>query len=282
MKIIYILGLEHSGSTLTDHLLSSSERVVGLGEVAAYFSELHMKQYHQRWGHLPDAYQCSCGEPLDSCEFWKKLLPYSGLLSKNNDKEKYSALCEAAKNLYGNDVVLVDSSKSIYGLKKWLMNLSSLGLSKDDLKVVYVVKDARGFAASMKKKTANSMNAMNLFRTFNYWSGANAEQLKFLNENELEYQTCLYEELCLNTQSVLVRLLDGIVDAEKVSSDVSHNQSHIAIGNKNFIMRNRTAINYDASWMSHKIIKFMYHINLKAKKLNREIYEKVNFTNRLL
>ena len=285
MKLIYILGLEHSGTTLTDQLLSSNEGVVGLGEVANYFSESHMAQYHKRWGHLPDAYLCSCGELLDECEFWKRLVTHSGLVvdeKRTENREKYLALLETAKSLYGDDVVLVDSSKSIRGLQNWLVNLSYLGMSKDDVRVVFVAKDSRGFVASMQKKATSSMNVLDVYRSFNYWSGANGELLNFLNENDLDYEICLYEELCTTPQDVLVRVLNGIVDANSVMCDVSHNQSHIAIGNKNFIMRNRSSIKYDDRWKSIRTIQLMYHANLRAKKLNREIYEKVNFSHRLL
>jgi len=45
MKYIYILGLEHSGTTLTDHMLSAHPRVTGVGEVAQFFSVDHMRHY---------------------------------------------------------------------------------------------------------------------------------------------------------------------------------------------------------------------------------------------
>lgn len=285
MKVVYILGLEHSGTTLADQLLSGNIGVVGLGEVAGYFSKPHMAQYHKRWGHLPDAYLCSCGEVLDACEFWKDLAIHSGLESNANKselQEKYLALSKVAKKLYGNNVVVVDSSKTIKGLQNWLENISSLGLSKNDINVVFVVKDARGFVASMQKKATQPMGSLGVYRSFNYWSGANAELLKFLNENDLEHKICLYDKLCFDSQAVLVRLLNGIVDREKVICDVNHNQSHIAIGNKNFIMRNRSSIKYDDRWKSSWLIQLMYYVNFRAKKLNHEIYEKVNFVHHLL
>ncbi len=293
MKVIYILGLEHSGTTLTDQLISGASGVVGVGEVARYFSPQQMSHYHRIWGHFDDAYRCSCGQLFDDCEFWRELQPHSGLHSDQAVAAKYAKLVDVAKKIYGNDVVLVDSSKSLSGLQNWLDNAPQLGLSESDFRIVFAVKDPRSFVASMLRKaeakrreaTTNSVPATSLLSTlrhFNYWVGANREIFAYLSNintrTQVDVQLSLYEELCTNTSQVLARLTNGFIDPAHLSTDINHNQAHIGIGNKSFIMRNRDQIKYDDAWRSNAVLKCIYAVHIKARKLNNEIYSKLNFS----
>lgn len=54
MKYIFIAGLEHSGSTLTNYLLSQPPKSIGLGEVWQFFNHKHTLNYIQKWGHCDD------------------------------------------------------------------------------------------------------------------------------------------------------------------------------------------------------------------------------------
>ncbi len=281
MRVIYILGLEHSGTTLTDQLLSGCAGVVGLGEVAGYFSPQHMRNYHERWGHLPDAYQCSCNKMFDQCEFWRHLQRYSGLNSQAYSYEKYHCLANTAENLYGGDVVLVDSSKSISGLNNWRSYVAkSSGALVQDVRVVFAVKDARSFAASMIRKNQTSPNAtnfmlqpiLNVVRHFNYWVGANQELKSYLLNEKIDYRLSIYEELCNDPAAVLAYLARGVVDTSDLVANIDHSDSHIGIGNKSFIMRNRKDIVYDDSWRKHKALKLIYSMHASAKKMNRDFH----------
>ena len=181
MKYIYILGLEHSGTTLLDHSLSSSRNVVGLGEVASFFSSHHMNDYMARWGNISEAQKCSCGEPWDNCEFWSKLYELNGLYSEVPLIQKYQRLIEHARQIYGEDVVLIDSSKSLEMLNNLWDCRNELGLSKDNFLVILAVKDVRCFAMSMARKTSSD-RAFSLFRAFNLWKGANESYINYIEE----------------------------------------------------------------------------------------------------
>lgn len=280
MKVVYILGLEHSGTTLTDQLLSGCSGVVGLGEVAGYFSLSHMQHYHERWGHLPDAYQCSCGQPFDACVFWQHLQKYSGRNSNASVNasvlEKYDCLVATAKNLYGEETVLVDSSKSINGLKNWLQYAAHTNWPKHHISVVFAVKDARSFVASMIRKNPPSSSLINIVRHFNYWVGANQELQRYLAAEQIDFHLSLYEQLCAEPAAVLARISSGVVDPSQLAVNIDHNDSHIGIGNKAFIMRNRKHIVYDDSWRAHKPLQWLYAMHPKAKKLNRQLYSTLN------
>jgi len=68
MKIIYIAGLGHSGSTILDMALGCNKNIVGLGEIIQILKGsksdlLNHKNYN-------DVY-CSCGSIIKNCYFWK-------------------------------------------------------------------------------------------------------------------------------------------------------------------------------------------------------------------
>jgi len=272
VKIIYILGLEHSGTTLTDQLLSAADGVVGLGELAGFFSPEHMRNYHEKWGGFPEAYQCSCGEQFATCELWSQLEAHSGLKSNEATPNKYLRLVSVVTKLYGDDVIIVDSSKSITGLTNWLNYTGENGLDAVDIHVILAIKDVRSFAASMVRKANNRYSPLSVVRSFNYWLGGNRQLLNFLSDSGIEYQLSLYESLCADVEKELSRISRGAIDATKLSTNISHKKSHIGIGNKSFILRNRSKIRYDDMWRLNRTIKSTYLLHRRANKLNRGFY----------
>ena len=148
MKIIYVVGLEHSGTTLTDHLLSTHPNILGLGEVASFFSPEHMRQYIDKWGKYPDVSLCSCKKDWRQCDFWGPIAGLCGLDSDTPILTKYQKLFSYIEKTQGEKTVIVDSSKSIATLKMLVENTSNLGISHNDIFVIFAIKDVRSFAAS--------------------------------------------------------------------------------------------------------------------------------------
>ncbi len=279
MKLIYVLGLEHSGTTLIDHLLSGAQGVVGLGEVANYFSASHMQHYHQRWGDHSNAYLCSCGKPQDSCELWSQLSDYSGLgaLADAPLSAKYLELVKQAKRLKGEGTTLIDSSKSIHGLQNWLASRSKLGLKKSDIRLVLAIKDARSFVTSMLRKQPMKTSIVDVIHHYNYWLGVNRRLFKLGQESGLSFRVALYEQLCFDLQATITSLSEGFVNQEQLTTEIDHHHSHILIGNKDFILRNRQRVRYDDSWRSNSKVKCLYHVHRPVKRMNNSIYSDLGF-----
>lgn len=63
MKVIYIMGVGHSGSTVFSRYLSQIEGACAIGESKGYFEQ----SYDKRWDVTK---YCSCGEKYDDCEVW--------------------------------------------------------------------------------------------------------------------------------------------------------------------------------------------------------------------
>ena len=65
-EILYIMGTGRSGTTILEVLLTTSERVVGSGEL----------KHIVRDGFIRDV-QCSCGKPTRECALWSEVLEHT-------------------------------------------------------------------------------------------------------------------------------------------------------------------------------------------------------------
>ena len=168
MKVLYIAGVGRSGSTLLERMLGAVPGAVNTGELNAIFSRV--SQQDQR---------CGCGEPFSECPFWREvgaeafggweavthrisrlqprvirqrhvprlvtgIQPAGYRAELEEYLEVHRRLYEAVAAVSGADV-LVDASKSTAQLFA-LQRIDGL-----DLRVVNLVRDARGVANSWNK-----------------------------------------------------------------------------------------------------------------------------------
>lgn len=273
MKYIYIAGLEHSGTTLTDHLLSQHDKCIGLGEIAAFFSSDHMQQYMERWGNNTDWNLCSCGKTWADCEFWSGIVGLCGLNSRATLVEKYEALLSHIRSSVGEDAVIIDSSKSLLTFRILIENLPKFGIRREDILLVFTIKDVRSFAASVGRKSNQSRSILSLLRTFNWWLGENREYLNAFEKDRVHFLVNLYERLCSDPESLSQNVARELNIRLAGDNDVRHNKSHIAMGNKNFVLRNRRRISYDFRWFTDDAISAAYLIHGRARAFNKRLYQ---------
>ena len=57
------------------------------------------------------------------------------------------------------------------------------------------------------------------------------------------------------------------------SLDIAKAESHIAMGNKDFLMRNRSKIQYDQRWFHEDGIQLSYLLNHAARSLNKSMHQ---------
>jgi hypothetical protein len=271
MKYIYILGLEHSGTTLTYHLLSAHPNLIGLGEVAQFFSPTHMQHYIECWGSFNTHDLCSCGERWVDCEFWRQIACLNGAESDVPSMKKYQALINQVKSNYGDSSTIVDSSKSLDYLKQLYSMLDDLGIRKSGFSVLLCVKDPRGFVSSMSKKAGHRFGLIRCIRTLNYWCDRHRNFVDFLSVNDLNFRISTYEGLCVDYRASIDASLSLAGLSVPKLLEVDHNESHIVIGNKNFTLRNRTAIKYDDAWTRQPLVRLAYFFHRKAQRLNKNL-----------
>lgn len=281
MKLFFIIGLEHSGTTLTDHLLSTHPEVLGLGEIASFFSPTHMRQYLKKWGRHPEALTCSCKKSWEECAFWGEIGDLCGLKSDAPMPEKYRKLFLHVARTQGDDAVIVDSSKSLAALNVILDAGSDLGISSKDVFVIFTIKDVRSFVASMIRKQGASRSLISIYRCFNYWLGANKKILSSLRKMNVDIAINLYEELCANPAGFVSQQLNRAGLSEPMLlPDLRQATSHVAMGNKDFILRNSNHVRYDSRWFHDDLVNLVYLLHPSARSFNHHIHASVDSAKR--
>lgn len=272
MKYVYILGLEHSGTTLTDYLLSKLPNAIGLGEIASFLKPEHMQMYMNKWSSYDDVRLCSCGEDWSDCNFWSQLEDLNGLNSEIDMREKYQLLFDHAKNEYSENVVLIDSSKNLDQINMILEQRAYLGLYDSAIKIVFSIKSAEEFAMSIARKNS-TVSLFTVMQAFNWWFSINKNMLEFCEKNKECVTLSTYRNLCDQPSkllNVIAKELGVNMQGDELLKSQSH--SHIAMGNKNFALRNSHHITYDDRWRSVWQIRFVNLFHFRARRL----YKKIN------
>ncbi|MBW3670212.1 MAG: hypothetical protein KY432_00920 [Acidobacteria bacterium] len=269
MRLVYIAGLEHSGTTLLSQLLSRSPNTFSLGEVGSFFSPRHMSSYLQRWGAFEEAHECSCGEKWERCSFWSPLQHLSGLHSDEPLLEKYRELIDYSRSHLPAGSTVVDSSKSLNVLQ--LLTRNEMMASVDHFLVLLAVKDVRSFTASILRKQNVPRSLRRCIQTFNWWEKAHRDFIAFLHGRR-EYRIIHYELLCLRPDTVLAPFETDFGLTRALAPDAAQAQSHIVLGNKDFLNDGRDKIEYDYRWFLDDLVSMVYLFHPRARRLNLRLY----------
>ncbi len=158
-KIVYIAGYGRSGSTLLDVFLNHHPLMVGVGELSSLFLEWQAGD------------PCSCGEGVDRCDFWTRVMARLGAELPNltpaeaeritrpveasslrpaawsnggGEYDAYVQLWQAAMTAISQESgkpIVVDSSKNSRPAARRISALKKLG--GFDVRVVHLVRDPR-------------------------------------------------------------------------------------------------------------------------------------------
>jgi hypothetical protein len=227
-RVLYLGGLGRSGTTLVERLLGELPGVVALGEV------VHLWQRDLR-----DDERCGCGARFSACTFWQRVgerafggwgnvdiarvqalqhavertrhIPRLTTAGASADVREYAAcyakVYAAAAEVAGAQVV-VDSSKHS-ALAHVLRFADDL-----DLRVVHVVRDARGVAYSWTKTVARpetdgaeDMTRYSPARSALLWNAHNAA-FGLLARRGVGVHRIQYEEFLTDPRTALIRLAD--------------------------------------------------------------------------
>ncbi len=69
ITVIYIISDRRSGSTLLENMLSKSEEIISVGELAMLKGHINKQGSGALWN-----WNCSCGKPVLECEFWSEVI----------------------------------------------------------------------------------------------------------------------------------------------------------------------------------------------------------------
>jgi hypothetical protein len=181
-KVLYVLGCQHSGSTLVGNLLGERPGHVSAGE---------LRMAWRQWLR-PDA-RCGCGELLRACPFWREVsieaaarslgVPEAArldarlaatrrlpALAARHMEAQAAPLRAALARLHervaaaaGAEVV-VDTSK-IPAAARLLEDAATI-----DLRVVHLVRDSRGVLASHRRRGSPGLPGRTLLALWSAWN----------------------------------------------------------------------------------------------------------------
>jgi hypothetical protein len=227
--VLFLGGFGRSGTTLVERLLGELPGVCALGEV------VHLWQRDIR-----DDERCGCGARFSACTFWKRVgerafngwgnvdvdrvhalrdmvertryIPRLAALNEAPDEVReyagyYGRVYTAAAEVSGSPVV-VDSSKhsALAHVLRWAADV--------DLRVVHVVRDARGVAYSWTKRVArpetdgtDEMTRYSPGRSALLWNAHNAA-FGLLGRRGVAVRRIRYEEFLADPRTELIKLAD--------------------------------------------------------------------------
>ena len=283
IKVIYIAGLYHTGSTLLDMILGSLPNVIGLGEV---FKGLHDK--------FED--HCTCGQRVEDCDFWGRVLKKIKAEHDLDINSKYRLVLSTFSEQYGDEKILVDSSichpfklfsatdeRDMQGLNQ-LIKIEDI-----ELKVIHLVRDVRSWTNSLLTRDERDKDELKYFKRlfmfifrspsarFIQWYWGHTKIIQFLEKNNLEHIRISYEDLAIQPEKTLRQLscFLGITYQDSMLNP-NNSKSHIAVGNPvRFKDKAMKKINYDYRWFGSSRLSIPALILRPIMKFNKKImYDK--------
>lgn len=233
-KLIYIVSLGHSGSTLLDLLISGHPAVATAGE-AKNISPLRASRR-----------RCHCGERVSECPFWQRVaavlrdrheLHFQDLDLESGCDATFEAhnlaLFAAVHEVTGRRII-VDSSKNIERLRRLLdtgrFDIHPIHLVRAPHGIVYskIRKGHQGWIAQSRRYARGLKNARTALR-------------------DIDHAYVRYEELAVHPARVLSELMSGLgLEFMPRQLDWSGRERHDAGGNR--MRRGPAEIRLDDGW----------------------------------
>lgn len=281
LKVIYIMGAGHIGSTVLDVVMSSHPKLESLGEV----SKLH------GYGWQPDDNRhCVCGSTVHDCPFWTRVRSRWFELTGDGDAARYMMLqpryertAAGWRRLLRNRLSrtpdfleYLKGTEAVYravqeaGGKEYLVD-SSLTPKRAyaqamnpnlDLYLIHLVRDGRGVIWSLMKPNKKIPGKPYVpappERTTKYWMSANLQSAWVLRSVEKRKRIRVrYEDFALDPASILRRIgaligedMSDLVEDGKLTNPSS--DRHTVGGNRvRFIKDEDIHVRADFAWMDN-------------------------------
>lgn len=281
MKVIYIMGAGHIGSTVLDVVISTHPHMESLGEV--------LKFYRSAW--LPDENRhCACGLPAYECPFWTQVRQKWIESMGSEEAAHYIHLQERfersrsswARLLWNRFIRTSDFNRYIKGTealfkaiqevggKKFLVDSSLIPkrayalsmLPNIELYLIHMVRDGRGVIWSLMKPGKQIPEKVYVpappRRTTKYWISANLQSAwVFRHVRKNRRQLIRYEDFVINTPMVLDQIgemigedLSGLVKDAALTNP--NEARHTVGGNRIRFQKDKDIrLKADFAWMEH-------------------------------
>ncbi|NER78867.1 MAG: sulfotransferase [Leptolyngbya sp. SIO1D8] len=214
IKLIYIVGNGHSGSTLLDLALGSHSQIESGGEMfrfAEYFSPTSDRPARKRI--------CTCGANVENCPYWQsvkqQLDPIHTQIDLDINTKNLTAFEKRNFNLISamlktsGKTMFCDSSKEFSRLRRFLKS------KLFDVTVVHLVRDGRAVSFSIQKKAARKAGKPDSWKEYRYtyfqylkdWKVRNTKIHRKLNSDP-RYLCVRYEDFVSDPQAKLTEIIN--------------------------------------------------------------------------
>lgn len=267
VKLLYILGSGHCGSTVFNQLLNNHPDLVGLSEIFI------IRRYHEKrwdklfknqpyWQDVNAEFLKRTSKSLLETKFpearWRDVINDNRNLVR--EFQKYWQLYDCVRDLT-EKVSVVDSSKNLthlYFLKKAMR-------PQDDLKVIHLIRDGRAVINSYIRRYNNFRLGCHRWLKTNV--GSELIKTQFAQDKWL---TIKYEDLTKYPEKSL-EVVCQFIGIEYTEAMLKFQPTKLAIAGNNMPYRraNREQIKFDERWKQELKQEDLVQFNLLGGWLNR-------------
>lgn len=266
IKVLYILGGGHSGSTILSLILGTAPEIFDAGEIK-FFNE-HKIPNHPMWRYIENV--CMCGKDALDCPFWQRveskfdrklnIFHYSSIFEKfnalykilspfhrvsknnnaNDDYELLRAILAEARADNPSTNIILDASKSVARLMH-LMSHSDI-----DVQVIFMIRDGRAYANSYRKAYKKWFS-----RWMMQWIIINFLSLRYIRKEKIDFYYLSYNALCLEPEKHLSAMEERFnINLPSEYIELINNQEyHVRAGNPSRTeLKEFTGLQLEENW----------------------------------
>lgn len=137
--IIFIGGMDLSGSTVVDLALGSLPKVVGLGEIDNILSSSKRTLGEQKNGPVRENL-CSCQRIGSDCPVWAPILAFMDENPDSTYSERYRFAVGHVKSIHPTTEFVIDSSKEPQAFKRMRDAVTSIGRGQNSAFTLLVLR----------------------------------------------------------------------------------------------------------------------------------------------
>jgi hypothetical protein len=228
-RIVSIVGVGRSGSTLIEGYVQKHTGAVGVGELAYIWER-----------GCQDNELCGCGKPFHECDFWQSIIKDAFGTLREADVESYASAFRTARGSLTQsnasmrrpitpDPLFVDVSRALYRSLarqtggKVLIDSSKIAyftanlIAADvgDISLLHIIRDPHGVAYSLlnpkPRPQARGGNttmgkSTTIFHSMARWSYRNAQASALRHATEVPSSIVAYEDFCRDPETVFAEI----------------------------------------------------------------------------
>jgi len=248
MDVVYILSPTRSGSTFLQFLLGGHSEIVGIGEVSHV-----LREYCKTTSSSKITSHCTCGMQPGLCPFWGSVLKDLSSLSL---QAGFTQILGQFDKIFSDKILLDSSKSSVFFEDYYLAHLHSTNDQQLRLKILFLVRDFRGWVMSIKKHQlksglSNLWNTNIIINSYR-WLYTSVKRLYRVRKYNIPFLPVYYEHLVFDTENQMQRIYD-FLGLPPTSFTLSPTKVHELYGSPTMKSdpRKLSGVVYDAEWMQN-------------------------------